>query len=218
MLRYIIVYILLVAFYKDAFSQGKRTMFYSKETPPFCSQTMILDSSGIFFHEGGCEGRSDISFGRYSINSDNILSFQYLSFDSISPVRKVIQSQNATLGDSSITLTFYDRYNQALGSAFGILIGDTANKVHESWTDSKGQIELNSNTFKYVSLVQLTNIYGDTIKIEIGNSSAEIYLNLPRVFLIYPELTVSQSGILNLQLRDDGLYSSKTKQLVLKKD
>lgn len=218
MLRYLIVHILMIVFYKDAFSQAKRTMFYSKETPPFCSQTMILDSCGVFFYESGCEGRSDISYGRYSINSGNILSFQYLSFDSMSPVRKVIQSQNATLGDSSITLTFYDRYNQVLGSTFAILIGDTANKVHEFWTDSKGQIELNSNTFKFVSLVQLTNIYGDTIKIEIGNSSAEIFLNLPRVFLIYPELTVSQSGTLNLQLKDDGLYSSKTKQLVFKKD
>lgn len=120
----------------------------------FCSQTIILDSTGLFFKESGCEGLSYISLGKYKLGKDNKVSFQYLPFDGIKPIAKIIQEENRNKNDSIIDITFYDRYKKPISFNFGIRIGDKSNQVHEIWTDEHGQIQVNRFLIKYVSFVQ----------------------------------------------------------------
>lgn len=184
----------------------------------FCSQTIILDSTGLFFNESGCEGRSNISFGKYKLGKDNKISFQYLPFDSIKPIAKIIQEEKAEENDSLVTITFYDRYNHPLGFNFGIRLGDTNNQVHEMWTDETGQLKVNRFLFRYVSLVQFLTMYRETDGIPIGQKSLKVYFNLPEQFLMYPELQLDRPRKLNLQLKQNGLYDFNSKEIVYKLD
>src|SRR4029079_9901986 len=110
-----VLIILLTAISQSAVGQVKRTMHFSSKNGMFCSQTLILDSTGLFFYESGCEGSSNISFGKYKLDKDNKINFQFLPFDSINPINKIVLDSSANETDSLITLTFYDRYNQPLG-------------------------------------------------------------------------------------------------------
>jgi hypothetical protein len=206
--------IFFTTFSHDAIGQVKKTMHFSSRDGMFCSQTMILDSSGLFFNVSGCEGRANISFGRYTLDRNNKISFQYLPFDSIKPVAKIIQEENAKANDSLITITFYDRYNRPLGFNFGIRLGDTSNQVHEMWSDEIGRIQVNRFQFKYVSLVQFLTMYREVDGIPIRQKSLQVYLNFPLEFLTYPELRVDQPRKLNLQLTPKGLYSITSKVIV----
>lgn len=182
----------------------------------FCSQTIILDSTGLFFQESGCESRSSISFGKYKLGKNNKISFEYLPFDSINPVAKIISEESVSETDSIITITFYDRYNRPLGGNFGIRLGDTSNQVHEMWTDDIGQIHVNHFHFKYVSLVQFLTMYRETDGIAIGQKSLKVYLNFPEEFLIHSELQIDRPPKMNLQLRQNGLYGIKSKEILYK--
>jgi hypothetical protein len=167
----------------------------------------------LFFQESGCESRSSISFGKYKLGKDNKINFQYLPFDSINPVANITE-ESVKEGDSLITITFYDRYNRPLGINFGIRLGDTSNQVHEMWTNEIGQIQINRFLFNYVSLVQFLTMYRETDGIAIRQKSLKVYLNLPEQFLIHSELQIDRPRRMNLQLRQDGLYDVKSKEIV----
>lgn len=210
--------IISTAFSAKVTGQVKRTIRFSAKYGMFCSQTIILDSTGIFFNESGCEDRSNISFGIYKIAKNNKISLQYLPFDSLRPINKIVEEQKAEENDSMITITFYDRYMEPLEVNVGIRLGDTSNQVKENWTDERGQIEINRFAFKYISLAQFLAIYGETNAIAIGNRSLKVYLNLPRLFLDYPELKVDERQPYSLQLKGKALYDLKTKKIAFKLD
>jgi hypothetical protein len=209
-------FMLFTAFSHGAHGQLKHTKYFSSQNG-FCSQTIILDSSGYFFKEWGCEGRSNISFGRYKVKRDNGLIFQFLPFDSLVPVGEVVRAKTAD-DDSLVTITFYDRYREPLRSNFGVRVADTGNTVHEMWTDEAGQIQVNRFLFRNVVLNQFLTIYGEIGGIDIGKESLFVYLNLPRLFLEYPELKLDKPKAMDLQLRQDGLYNPKMKAIIYKPD
>ena len=209
---------LLATFFQSVSAQVGRTMHFSSRNGMFCSQTMILDSTGLFFKESGCESRSSISFGKFKLGKDNKISFQYLPLDSIHPVAKIAEEETVKESDSLITITFYDRYNSPLDINFGIRLGDTCNKVHEMWTNEIGQIQVNRFLFRYVSLVQFLTMYREIDGIAIDQKSLKVYLNLPEQFLIHSELQIDKPKRMNLQLKQDGLYDIKLKEIVYKLD
>jgi hypothetical protein len=185
------IVLLFGALLQNVSGQVKSTMHFSSRDGMFCSQTITLDSTGLFFQESGCESRSSISFGRYTLDKDNKISFQYLPFDSINPVARITEEESVNESDSLITITFYDRYNRPLGINFGIRLGDTSNQVHEMWTNETGQIQVNRFFFRNVSLVQFLTMYRETVAIAIGQKPLKVYFNFPEQFLIYPELQLT---------------------------
>jgi hypothetical protein len=178
-----------------------------------CSKSIILDSAGYFFNESGCEGRSNICFGRYKLGQDNIIKFHFLPFDSIAPIKEINQVSSTETNDSNVTISFYDRFGEQLTNNVGILVIDTSNKTHEMWTDQKGQIRLNCFIFKELTLIQFITIYGDATNIPISKKSLKIYLNLPGGFFMYPELILDKPQNINLELKENGLFDPKTKRL-----
>ena len=212
---FILLFIILNGVSYCAVGQLKATRHYSFQDG-LCSKSVILDSAGYFFHEWGCEGRSNISFGKYRMGRDNIINFRFLPFDSIAPIKKVTQVTSKESSDSIVTFSFYDRFGEPLNTNFGIRVADTSNKVHEMWTDEKGQIQLNRFIYKNITLIQFLSIYGEAAGITLENKSLNVYLNLPKVFLDYPELTLDKPRKLNLKLKPNGLYDPKKKTIVFK--
>jgi hypothetical protein len=208
-------FFLLTSFSYSALGQLKHTKYYSSRNG-FCSQSIILDSNGYFFHEWGCEGRSNISFGKYKLGRNNIINFHFFPFDSITPIKEVVQLKSVGGKDSIVTITFYDRFGQTLNTNFGIRVADTSNTIHEVWTDEEGQIQVNRFVFKNVGLIQLLTIYGEAPGIPITGNSLNVYINLPKLFLENPELKLDKPLKLNLQLKQDGLYNAKSKAVVYK--
>jgi hypothetical protein len=208
----------LFALVHNLSAQTKRTMHFSMRNGAYCSQSMILDSSGLFFQESGCEGRSKISFGRYQMGKDNRISFVSLPFDSINPVAKIVEGESVTENDSITTITFYDRYHRQLGFNFGIRLGDTGNLVHEMWTDESGAIQVNRHLYKKISFIQLLWMYKETDGIAIGQKSLKVYLNFPEQFLIQSELQIEHPRKTVLQLKQNGLYDPRTKKRMYQLD
>jgi hypothetical protein len=203
--------VLLSAFFLHAKGQLKSTKHFSSQDG-LCSQSIILDSTGIFFKERGCEGRSTISFGKYTIYKNNDIHFQFLPFSDIKPISKIVKTKIAEPKDSFVVITFYDRFKKPLSFNFGVRVSDTANKVHEMWTDETGQVRINRFMFKYVSLIQLLSIYDEVDGIEVNNAHLNVYFNFPDLFLQYPEIKVERPKKLVLYVKQDGLYYPKAKQ------
>lgn len=117
-----------------------------------------------------------------------------------------------------MTIALYDRYKKPVSLNFGVRLADTSNQVHEMWTDESGQIEVNRFVFKELALVQFLAIYGEANGIVIKNNSLDIYLNLPGLFLQYPELQLDKPQKVNLRLSSQGLYNFKTMRIDYKLD
>jgi len=210
-------FIFLTAFTHFAVAQVKRTKHFSSQDG-LCSRSFILDSTGYFFKEWGCEGKSRISFGRYKIDDKKNISLQFLPFDSILPINKIVEGKRLEGLDSILTIALYDRYKKPVSLNFGVRLADTSNQVHEMWTDESGQIEVNRFVFKELALVQFLAIYGEANGIVIKNNSLDIYLNLPGLFLQYPELQLDKPQKVNLRLSSQGLYNFKTMRIDYKLD
>ena len=86
------------------------------------------------------------------------------------------------------------------------------------WTNEIGQIQVNRFLFRYVSLVQFLTMYREIDGIAIDQKSLKVYLNLPEQFLIHSELQIDKPKRMNLQLKQDGLYDIKLKEIVYKLD
>jgi hypothetical protein len=175
-----------------------------------------LDTCEYFFHEWGCESRSNVSFGKYKLKQGNLIVFYFLPFDSIAAIKEVVNVNNASGNDSIVTISFYDRFGKSLNGNVGIQLLDTNNKVHEVGTDEKGQIQVNRFIYKTLIPLQVLTIYGKSEGIPIGKESINIYLNLPKLFFDYPELKLDETPNMILELGKKGLYNPATKGLVYK--
>jgi len=204
--------LLIMLFGHSANSQLKNTKEYSEINGP-CSSNIILDSLGYFFKERGCEGSSHISFGKYKITKNNIISFSFFSFDSLEPFRKIRRYKNTNKNDSIITITLFSRENKPLGFNFNIQVFDIDGKPENVNTNEKGELFINHFLYKQLLLTQLLSIYKVAAPILIDKNSMEIYFNLPELFLIYPETILEKAEKLKLVFKKDGLYKldGKTK-------
>lgn len=181
----------------------------------FCRRTMYLDSSGLFFHEWGCEGRSNVSNGTYSIKGNKI-AFSYARLDSLPPVAKVIESRFANTHDSLITITLYDRYGARLGLLFGVLLIDNSGKFIEVMTEENGTIRANPLHYKYLTTRNVIFLSPNSVAVPLCGKSVDIYFNFPEEFLIYPEINVDEHRKFDLKLTPAGLYNYRTKTLLYK--
>jgi hypothetical protein len=176
-----------------------------------CSETIILDNTGHFFKEQRCEGKSTISFGRYTVGKEKNIRFYFLPFDSIAPINRVVSEKIIMEYDSLVTVTFYDRFKEPLATNWGVGVVDKNNKVHEIRTDEKGQVEVNRFIYHNIVLIPILSLYGKSAGIDLGRESLSVYLNLPRLFLKHREVTIEKPRKLTLQLKRDGLYKPKAK-------
>jgi hypothetical protein len=177
-----------------------------------CDETIILDSLGYFFKEKGCEGNSSISFGRYKISKDNIVSFHFLPFDSLKPIREIKRFKDSN--DSTITITLYDRDTKPLSYAVNLEALDSSGKQHGVTADENGRVVLNKKLYKDLLIVPLLWIYGQQPSLVIGDeNNIEVYMSLPGLFLAYNEISIDKANKLQLVLKKDGLYrlNRKTK-------
>lgn len=194
-----------------AFGQTKRTQWYSKENG-LCSQTIIIDSSGYFFKEQGCEGNSTISFGRYKISKGNIISFYFLPFDSLPPIREIKRFKNTN--DSTLTFTLIDRYGKPFPSSFNLEAVDINGKTETVYSIENGKVILNRNHYSDLLITPLLWIYKEQAPLVTGDENQiEVHFNLPDLFLTYSPITTEVPKKLQLVLKDDGLYKldKKTK-------
>ena len=176
-----------------------------------CSESILLDDSGFFFRERGCEGDSYISYGSYVTDVHHFISFRFLPIRKLKPMKKIVLLRALKDGDSIVTVTFYDRYGERLRGN-KMLLADTGNKIHEVATDGKGRLTINHFIYGDLLVPQFLSIYGEISGIPISSHSLNIYLNLPGLFLEYSNPTQDKTQKLNLLLRRHSLYDSGSKK------
>jgi hypothetical protein len=198
-------------------SQLKRSSLFTKQNEelPFCSQNILLDSLGYYFKEKGCEGSGEISFGKYSLSKAGIVTFLPLPFSVLQPIRKIKRSEASDLNDSIITITFYDRYDKPLHYNFNIIVLKMSGEDWYPATDENGQLALNRKTDRDVVINSLLNIFGQSPSIVNGDESTiEVYLDLPDLFLGITEVTLKKEKQSQLILKKNKLYKLDGKTLV----
>ncbi len=196
----------------EAKAQLKNSKVFQKWAGGLCDETIILDSTGYFFKERGCEGRSIISFGKYRVSKSNVVTFYSLPIDSLQPIRDIKRS--GTSEDSTITITLYDRYDKPLTYAIYLEAIHKSGRHDDVSTDEKGSLVLNRTLYKDLLVVPLILIYGEQPSLVVGEeSNIEVRFSLPRLFLAYSEIKIEKSDKPQMLLKQDGLYKrdGKTK-------
>lgn len=190
---------------------AKQTAFTAKSG--FCSTTFILDSLGYFFREGGCEGRSSISYGKYKIHKDSVL-FYFESFEKLPAILKKNNSKGSS--DTICTITFLTRNGAPVpNNHFKIDAIDSSGKFFKEYKiDDKGSVRLNCNQYKELRLWYLEKIYNKKIRIPLQNGNTIIVLGLPKLFFYYPNPQVENGENFSLILKEDGLYALDKKEKI----
>lgn len=189
---------------------------HSSSLNGFCSKSIQLDSSGVFFMEHGCEGNSQVAYGRYKLLPNNLINFKRLPFDSIAPISKIDRFHNEL--DTTLTVTFLDREGMVLAYVFIGQVGNDKGIITEPFTNEKGQLVLDRKHKHQIFISAIDRIYGKDNEITAdGESSIDVYFNLPSKFLIYPEVRADDFEEFELVLLEDGLYEKDRKTLVYKK-
>jgi hypothetical protein len=164
--------------------------------------------------ERGCEGSSHIAFGKYKILKNNIVHFQFQPFDSIKPIREINRHQHKR--DSSVMISFYDRNEQPL-TFCSIEVVDINGKVTNLFTDIKGQVVFKQRLYKQIMLASIPAIFSKAEYILVGDeTSIEVHLALPDLFLIYPDIAVENYEDFQMIIKKDGLYDLEKKTLIYK--
>lgn len=202
--------ILILMSCTDLNAQIRHTKHFIKlgKTHPLCSEMIILDSLGYYFEESGCEGDGHVSFGKYKLTKNNIISFYPLPLDSLQGLRTIKRIKSSFPSDTILTITIFDRYNHPLAYNLNIDAIALNGEVSSIYTDEKGQILLNRKYHKDVILLTLDKLYGKTETIVYKDDiTIEVYLGLPEIFLWLKEITFIESNPFQLALRGDNLYS-----------
>jgi len=170
-----------------------------------CSSTILLDSLGNFYKEGGCEGRSYISFGTYKLQGNRV-DFTFQRFDSLPPIFQIKESTFSN--DSIITVTFLTKQgNPLLSCHFSVDAIETSGKFFQTiGLNDKGQVKVNIKKYKELRLDYLEHIYNKKIRLPINNKDISIILSLPQLFFNYPRPRPKSGSRFSLLVREDGLY------------
>jgi hypothetical protein len=75
-MKYIILIHILFLYLDSSYSQTL-TYRYFEKSGMYCSSEILLFSDSTYLYEMGCENRSNINFGTYSINQDSIYIHQF---------------------------------------------------------------------------------------------------------------------------------------------
>jgi hypothetical protein len=171
-----------------------------------CDETIILDSTGYFFKERGCEGRSIISYGRYQLSKHNVIRFYSLPMDSLQPIREIKRYKSP--GDSTLTITLYDRYDKPLSYAINLVAVDSVGRHYDVLTDEHGSVVQNRRLHRDLLVVPLMEIYGNQPPLVVGDETNIIVrFSLPWLFLAYQEIRIEQMERTQLIMKQDGLYT-----------
>src|SRR5690349_739655 len=73
-------------------AQLHQTSQFHRKTGWLCNETIILDSTGLFFNDWGCENELRVAYGKYSIKKAGVLQLRYLSLASLPPVAYMKQT------------------------------------------------------------------------------------------------------------------------------
>jgi|GEM_PF-5334775 len=188
----------------------QRAIFYETFESSLCSGTMILDSLGYFFQEGGCgcDPMTTISFGRYTIDNGGVVSLRYLPKDSLGGIREI--RRRHTQPDSMLTITIYDRWNVPVDGMYGFkLYGSDRDTVVR--TNEHGQIIVPRREAKHLLIQTLFSLYEEQEDLLAGNENRiDIYLTLPYTYMNFTVLRFRQPENGQLELRKDGLYDLKS--------
>ncbi len=174
---------LLACIFANSYSQLKTTKVFSNKNG-FCSSTLLLDSLGNFFHESGCEGRSNIAFGKYTFRN-SLIEITSSDYDSASAFKK-IPKKSLGINDSIATIWFLTIYNTPVSNNhFIVKATDSLNNFFELYKlNDEGQAFINVKKFNKVHLIYLEKIFDKIIVVTLSNNDAEIILNFPVCFLI----------------------------------
>jgi hypothetical protein len=206
--KYLVILFLIVLSI-TANAQLQRTKHFHKQSEvlSFCGETVILDSIGYFFKDEGCEGQSEVSFGKYKLSKNNVVTFKPLPFDSLKPIRKIKRTKVTTNTDSTITITLYDIHNKLVSIGANVEVVDKNGLSERIYVDKKGQIMLNRNLHKDIIFSSLLWIFkGSPSIIQDGDSTIEVYLGLPDLFLWQTTITTIKSKQTQLLVKKNGLY------------
>ncbi len=187
-------------------------VFYNKSD--FCSSTLILDSLGNFFRESGCEGRSDISLGKYTFRN-GLVEMKSLDYDSISAYKKILK-KHLGLNDSIAIIQFSTAYNTPVSNNhFIVKATDSLNKLFELYKlNNEGQAFINIKKYNKIHLIYLEKIFDKTITVNLSNSNAEIILNFPGMFFSYPRPRFQKPSVYSVRIKKDGLYDITSKEKI----
>jgi len=193
------------------YGQLQKTATFYRKTGWLCSESILLDSTGLFFQEWGCESDVRVTFGKYNLTKAGRLSLKFMPLDSITPIayRKHIDVSR----DSIVEIRFIDRERKPIYSSFQLTLVDTANNFERRWLDENGLIFVNYSKYKELILDQLTLIYDEVLSSPINEHSQEIQFNLPNSFLNASQTSRGIGESQTLFVKKDGLYSNTKKRL-----
>lgn len=200
------IFILFQLFSVVASAQLPRTQHYYSVNG-FCSSTILLDSIGNFYREDGCEGRSRISLGTYTLKG-NIVKFTFGRFADSPPIFDIVTETNPS-SQAFITVTFLTRQGNKLASnAFSVDAIDTSGRFFQTLSlNGAGQIAVDTQKHKELRLDYLEKLYGKEVRIQLSNKSITVILNQPQIFFNYLR-PIPEKGIdFSMRVEKDGLYS-----------
>ena len=176
----------------------------------FCTTTLFLDSLGNFYRESGCEGRSHISFGYYTLKGEKI-DFAFQSFDSLSAIHAIKPGRSS--GDSLITITFLSRQGQPIpNNYFSVDAIEASGKFYKTFKlTGNGEVIVDFKKYKELRLDYLEHIYNKKVIISITGNDIVTMLNLPKLFFYYPKPIPGKGKNFSLIMKKDGLYDSEGK-------
>jgi len=192
-------------------AQLQKTSHFHRKTGWLCNENIMLDSTGLFFQEWGCESDVRVTFGKYNLTKAGRLRLKFLPLDSIAPIAYIKQTDVAK--DSVVKVSLLDREGKAIYSSFQLTLVDTAGKLERKWLDDHGLLLINRLRYKEAILDQLLSIYNEVVSIPINDRSVEIRFNLPGSFL---EASQTSRGTRQQQIlfvKSDGLYGNTKKRL-----
>jgi hypothetical protein len=209
---YVSTTILSLTFASISFGQLSKTHVFSVREG-WCSTTYIIDSTGKFCRERGCEGRSHISCGTYQLKEDKI-TFIFNNFDSIPPVLKIVETSK--LNDSTIKVIFRTCDNNIIyKDNFIVDAIDTSGRFFKTLPlNDNGEVFVNPKKYKSLRLNYLQNFYGKWMYVDVKTNNMEIVLNFPKEFFYYSDPIVETDKAITLTLKIDGLYDITGKEKV----
>jgi hypothetical protein len=197
--------LLLLPFMVNGQSEVYRE-YYEKNG--FCSFSMKLFADSTYFYETGCEGRSNVNFGKWEILSDTI---HLTPIDTVNFNKSIsITYDRPKEKDSNLVIRVIDMYNRPIGDFDLIVVpkeidskwinmpgrftlkqeGETDIFLESIKTDDNGYVSVNCNpksVIKLIDVLQMFNI-NEIDYSEFNGENITIKLNVMKEMFRYPEL------------------------------
>lgn len=159
----------------------------------FCSTTIFLDSDSTFTYETGCEGRSRVSIGKWSVVGDSVVlkPFGKLNIKPVCNVEVISSGKN----DSTVTFIIKDKLGSSTNDILKPICLNNDEQEKATWqilfNHWKDSLTIQTTSIDSFSFPRLTLLTGENFTFSAKDlpSTVMITLNLNSAAVGYDEIT-----------------------------